>query len=343
MPTLNGDVNGQVTKRFLQMQAWLSAILPGQMDYLLPVSGDASFRHYYRVRSGQQSFIVMDAPPDKEDCFPFVQIAGGLAQLGVNTPEVNYADFDEGFLVISDFGDRLYLNELNSENAHSLYSKAFDALQMIQHCQAIPHYQLPEYSAAILRQEMSLFDAWYLSAYLNVSLTSQDMKALDVTRQHLIDVALSQPRVCVHRDYHSRNLMVVDGNTPGVLDFQDAVWGPVTYDLVSLLRDCYIDWSQQQVEFWALEYHQRLLDEKKLQNCSAQQFMYWFDCMGLQRHLKCIGLFPRLSIRDNKSGYLQYMRRIINYAMQVCQRYPELKMLENIIKRYASKNATVES
>lgn len=321
-------------ERIQSLTNWLADVLQIANPSLRALANDASFRRYFRVSAGDVHYVAMDAPPDKESCKPYVAIAKSFHRLGLNVPIIHAENIDQGFLLLTDFGDHLYLHELNSNTAAPLYQSAFNELLLMQSCQQIENYVLPTFDAALYRREISLFRDWYLEKYLNVVLSSREIDSLERTFQLLIDEALSQPQVCTHRDYHSRNLMVVAGDEqPGMLDFQDAVWGPITYDLLSLLRDCYIDWPPDQVEAWALQFQQQALKAGLLTQDDPQQFLRWFDWIGLQRHLKCIGIFSRLSQRDQKPGYLQYIPRIIRYAQRVCDRYPEFAELKPLLEK----------
>ncbi len=331
---------GQVVQdeREQQLQVWLAGVLETPYRRLIPLAGDASFRRYFRVDCGETSYVAMDAPPDKESCLPFVAIAKTFLKLGLNVPVIYAEDVSRGFLLLTDFGDELYVNALTKENANELYQHAFDDLLLIQSCTEIEGYVLPRFNRELYYKEMSLFRDWYLIKHLGISLSKMEWETLEEGFQLLIEAALAQPQMCVHRDYHSRNLIrVPESRQPGVLDFQDAVWGPVTYDLLSLLRDCYIDWPPEQVELWALHYQKQVTRVGLLEEVSQQQFLQWFDWIGLQRHLKCIGIFTRLKERDNKSSYLQYIPRVIRYAKSVCERYPELTDLNHFFERAEGK------
>ncbi len=297
---------------------------------LLPVSGDASFRRYFRVKSANHSWIAVDAPPEKESCEAFVNIALAWREEGVNVPEVIKIDFELGFMLLSDFGDRLYLPELNDNSAGTLYSKAVSELHLIQQCDAS---KLPPYDHALLAREIRLFPEWFLQGLLGLELSEQELAMLDQVEFMLIQSALEQPAVTVHRDYHSRNLMITNEHTPGVIDFQDAVKGPVTYDLVSLLRDCYISWPDPLIYQWVNAFKEALISDKRLPlDTTRAQFERWFDLMGIQRHLKVLGIFSRLKLRDGKSGYLKDIPLTLRYVSQAIQKYPELAALNSFIE-----------
>ncbi|MEH6470555.1 MAG: phosphotransferase, partial [Halopseudomonas sp.] len=258
---------------------------------LQPVSGDASFRRYFRVLSHNLSWIAVDAPPEKENSQPFVDIARAWEPLEIHAPQVHLANLEQGFMLLSDLGDVLYLDRLDDQSADLLYGQAMQTLTHIQQCRTILGEPLPAYDRALLQREMELFRDWFVGQLLGLTLTTYEQKLLDSVFESLIVSALAQPQVCVHRDYHSRNLMVIDGSAPGVIDFQDAVFGPVTYDLVSLLRDCYIDWPADRVQGWALDYADLAQQAGLMESVSPQRFLGWFDRMGMQRHLKAIGIF----------------------------------------------------
>lgn len=317
--------------RELLLRDWLTVILPTAPTQIAPASSDASFRRYFRVWFDGQTRIVMDAPPDKENCQPFVAIARAMRGLGLNTPEILAEDIKQGFLLLSDFGSQQYLAALNPRSANQLYGDALNALAQLQTGGDPSTSLLPPYDSALLHQEMELFRHWYLGRQVGLELSADEHQALDHTFAVLADNALEQPRVWVHRDYHSRNLMVTGVANPGVLDFQDAVVGAVTYDLVSLLRDCYIAWPRQQVESWALAHRARLQALGMADVEDAAQFLRWFDLMGAQRHLKAIGIFARLHLRDGKAGYLQDIPRTLGYVLEVSNRYSELAALQTLL------------
>lgn len=311
---------------------WLSAVLPAPLIHMAPASSDASFRRYFRVWYDDQTRIVMDAPPDKEDCRPFVAIAQALRGLGLNAPTVLDGDFNRGLLLLTDLGSRQYLAELNDHSVPGLYGDALEALARLQTSGDPDSALLPAYDAALLHREMDLFRDWFLGRLLALELSVAEQHTLDQTFAALSANALEQPQVWVHRDYHSRNLMVTDPDNPGVLDFQDAVVGAVTYDLVSLLRDCYIAWPRPQVETWALDHRARLRALGMTGLDDADQFLRWFDLMGVQRHLKAIGIFARLNLRDGKPGYLGDIPRTLGYVLTVAECYPELVGLRDLLR-----------
>lgn len=313
------------------LREWLDTVLPAPLTGMAPASSDASFRRYFRVWYDGQTRIVMDAPPDKEDCRPFVAIAQALRGLGLNAPEVLAGDLDQGLLLLTDLGGRQYLAELDERSVSGLYGDALDALARLQTGGDPSSPLLPPYDSALLHREMGLFRDWFLGRQLGFNLREDEHQVLDHTFALLADNALEQPKVWVHRDYHSRNLMVTDPDNPGVLDFQDAVVGAVTYDLVSLLRDCYVAWPRKQVESWALAHRARLRTLGMSGLDDAEQFLRWFDLMGTQRHLKAIGIFARLNLRDGKPGYLRDIPRTLGYVLAVADRYPDLAALRAML------------
>ena len=312
-------------ERLQQLKHWLESELDFSEYTLQPASADASFRRYFRVLHQGKSLIVMDAPPDNENSRPFIDVSRMLLAVGLNVPDVIDADLEQGFLLLSDLGSCSYLDELNAGSVERLYGDALSALLAIQTC--IPgDARLPAYDRELLLREMGLFREWLLGKHLAVTLDAAQAALVDAAFSLLVDNALEQPRVCVHRDYHSRNLMVTQRNNPGILDFQDAVIGPVTYDLVSLLRDCYIGWPRGQVEGWALGYRELALQSGILHEEHGDPigFLRWFDLMGMQRHLKAAGIFARLNHRDGKPGYLGDIPRTLTYVVDVASRYDEL-------------------
>jgi aminoglycoside/choline kinase family phosphotransferase len=318
------------------LKSWLGRELSCARPEIAPASADASFRRYFRVQHPLQedghSLIVMDAPPDKESTAPFIQVSRLLVGAGLHAPQVLAADSEAGFLLLTDLGQTDYLSALSEKNVDALYADALNAL-LVMHTQLSAAAQgLPPYDARLLRQEMELFREWYLKKHLILTLSAEQEATLDRVFSLLTATALAQPRVFVHRDYHSRNLMVTAENNPGILDFQDAMYGPVTYDLVSLLRDCYIAWPRAQVEQWALDYLHRLQEAGMVPRAmDDQNLLQWFDWMGVQRHLKATGIFARLSHRDHKHGYLQDIPRTLGYVREVCGRYPALTPLAELL------------
>ncbi len=312
-------------ERLKQLNEWLTETLGRSDSRVEPLAGDASFRRYFRVHCGDERHVAMDAPPDREDCRPFIRVAEAFSAIGLHVPEIRARDLDQGFLLLSDLGDRLYLDVLQEETVDRLYGDALGALTIIQACG--PREGLPPYDRDLLMREMELFREWLLERHLGLTLDAEAKALLRAAFDRLADNALEQPRVCVHRDYHSRNLMLTTSPNPGILDFQDAVLGPVTYDLVSLLRDCYIDWPRARVEAWARGYFDTAVHSGVLREEHETHFMRWFDLMGMQRHLKAAGIFARLDARDGKPGYLGDIPRTLGYIVEVAPDYAEMAPL----------------
>ena len=315
------------------LSAWVAATL-GTPDFALaPASADASFRRYFRItprepQRGHATLIAMDAPPPMEDCRPFVHVAGLLVAAGVHAPEVLASDLDRGFLLLTDLGTRTYLDALDGATAPSLYDDATAALVRWQ--LASRPGELPPYDEALLARELALFPEWYVGRHLGITLTADQATTLDRSFRAILDRNLAQPRVYVHRDYHSRNLMVCTAN-PGVLDFQDAVEGPVTYDLVSLLRDAYVAWTEEQQLDWAVRYWERARRAGLPVGADFGAFWRDFEWMGVQRQLKVLGIFARLCHRDGKAGYLADMPRVMAYLRAACGRYRALGPLLDLL------------
>jgi len=267
----------------------------------------------------------MDAPPDKEDCRAFIHITDLIRKAGVNSPEVIAQDLEQGFLLLSDLGTRAYLDHLDESHADSMYEDAIDALIKMQ---AIED-GLPPYDEKRLLDEMMLFETWYLNKHLSVELDDEEQTMLDAMFLLLITNAQKQPQVFVHRDYHSRNLMLLDEHNPGVIDFQDAVIGPVTYDLVSLFKDCYIEWPREKVEAWL-----DLYLSKTSRDIERAEFIRWFDLIGVQRHLKVLGIFSRLNYRDDKHQFLDDLPLTLKYVIDTCNLYTELKPLKDLLDKF---------
>ncbi len=316
----------------MALRDWAAAALDYPGARLETVSGDASFRRYFRIRRSQETWIAVDAPPEHENNPAFVAIANTLVDAGLQAPKVLDRNLEQGFLLLADLGDRLYLPALNEDNADALYDGAIDALVRMQKIRHVEGFELPDYDEALLRREMQLFPDWFLSRHLQLELDDEGRQRLADTFNRLCQSALDQPRVFVHRDYHSRNLMLVEDG-PGIIDFQDAVWGPITYDLVSLLRDCYIAWPDTRIEAWIARYQSRARAAGILPAMVAADFRRDFDLMGMQRHLKAIGIFARLNYRDGKDGYLKDIPRTFGYVREVAHRYPELAGFADWLER----------
>ena len=332
--------------RLIQLKQWLSA-LPGnpvKVDSIRPASSDASFRRYFRVDAdstgqsdadGGATLIVMDAPPPQEDVRPFVKVAQLFAEAGVAVPRILAQDVDNGFLLLSDLGATTYLNELNHDTAHKLYLDAIGALVLIQ-SQSRPDV-LPEYDRALLLRELMLFPDWYIGKHLGVTLNDKQTAELNKVFDALLANNLAQSQVYVHRDYHSRNLMVMQKGNPGILDFQDAVYGPITYDLVSLLRDAYIQWDEEMVLDWAIRYWELAKRAGLPVNSDIDAFYKDFEFMGVQRHLKVLGIFARLFHRDGKDAYLKDLPLVMEYTRKAAARYKELMPLVRLLDQLEEK------
>jgi len=329
-----------------ELAEWATTTLGTRAFSLAPASADASFRRYFRMTladavplaRGQRTLIAMDAPPAREDCRPFVHVARLLVAAGVHAPDVLAAELDRGFLLLTDLGDRTYLAALDAASAPHLYSDAIDALICWQ-C-ASRGGELPPYDEILLKRELDLFPDWYVARHLGIALAPAQAETLARAFRLVLDNNLAQPRVFVHRDYHSRNLMVCAQN-PGVLDFQDAVHGPITYDLVSLLRDAYIGWDEERQIDWAARYWERA---RKAGLPVAGDFgAFWsdFEWMGVQRQLKVLGIFARLCYRDGKAGYLDDMPRVMGYLRGACGRYRALGPLAKLLDELESRPQAV--
>ena len=317
--------------RGVALAAWLRNTLATSAFRLEPASEDASFRRYFRVRTGSRTRIAMDAPPPMEDCRPFVSVLGLLRNAGVNAPALHAADVEQGFLLLDDLGSRCYLDVIDDENADALYADAFEALLDMQ-CH-VGQGRVPRYDERRLRDELDLFRRWFVARHLGIELDDTLSLALDGTFEALIRVCKEQPQAFVHRDYHSRNLMHVDGHNPGVIDFQDAVEGPVTYDLVSLLRDVYVRWPEDRVAGWVDAYHDRAV-ARRLVGAGRERFRRWFDLTGVQRHLKIAGIFARLWHRDRKPRYLDDLPLTLGYLAEVSPRYPETEAVMRVLEEF---------
>ncbi len=320
-------------QRLELLKRWLSGPLALPEYDINPASADASFRRYFRITTADRTYVAMDAPPDKENTGPYIHIARHLFEIGLNVPEIIQVNEQQGFLLLSDLGSQQYLSALNGQSVAQLYGDAMNALLVLQEKGAVDDPAIPPYDRTLLMNEMGLFRDWYLQKHLGLTLDSQELALLDKAFSLLADSALAQPRVLVHRDYHSRNLMVTERRNPGVLDFQDAVVGAVTYDLVSLLRDCYIAWPRHQVEQWVAAYQQQAQARAIIPAVEQKQFLAWFDLMGVQRHLKATGIFARLNIRDGKPGYLNDIPRTLGYVLAVLPDYSDLADFYDFLQR----------
>lgn len=319
--------------RQTQLKQWLQTVLKKDNFTLTTASSDASFRRYFRVHFPEVTLIAMDAPPEKEDSAPFVKIAKHLLTLGLNAPQVIAEDLDFGFLVLKDLGDDTYLSQLNTQTAPTLYQDATAALIRMQSA-PLPA-DIADYDTDLLRREMALFPEWYIKAHLNITLDEKQQAVLDKTFSVLVDNILSQTQVMVHRDYHARNLMVTAENNPGILDFQDAVNGPITYDLVSLFKDAYIAWEESEIIDWTVRYWQAARGAGLQVPVDFSTFYRDFEWMGVQRHIKILGIFARLNYRDGKAAYLDDMPLVMDYLRAACERYVELRPMFQLLNQLA--------
>jgi aminoglycoside/choline kinase family phosphotransferase len=313
------------------LENWISGQFPEKRFMLAPASADASFRRYFRVVFEDGTLIAMDAPPQQEDCGPFLHVAQLFSAAGVHVPEILAQDQTQGFLLLSDLGSLTYLQALDElDSADRLYRDAISALLKMQMA-SVPGI-LPEYDEALLLREMHLFPEWYVTTHLNATLDASQKAELDQVFAQIVQRCLAQPNVFVHRDYHSRNLMVATPN-PGVLDFQDAVYGPITYDLVSLFKDAYIRWEEERILDWLIRYWEKARAIGLPVAADFAVFYQDFEWMGVQRHLKVLGIFARLWHRDGKEGYLQDIPLVLEYLRKACDRYRELNPLLMLLDR----------
>jgi aminoglycoside/choline kinase family phosphotransferase len=313
-----------IDARKLALTNWVALNTPENQHpiELHSLGSDAGFRRYFRFRNPSQ-WLAVDAPPETEDTHQFLTIARLMGQQGIRSPKILAADADQGFLLVEDFGDRLFLREANGQTADALYQQAMNTLLQL-HGSQDDSALIPRYDRALLRRELEIFSEWFVGNLLQHSLGDAERAMLDTLFIQLEHNALAQPQTFVHRDYHSRNLLLLDDNSLGVIDFQGALWGGVTYDLVSLLRDCYLRWPAEQVKRWALDYRTQAINANIIPAVSEAEFLRWFDWLGLQRHIKVLGIFARLCLRDNKTGYLNDLPLVIRYTLEVAEQYPEL-------------------
>ena len=289
-------------------------------------SSDASFRHYYRIKDSMHSSIVMDSSEQRESLEPFMEITQRLRDVGVRVPKILAVDVSEGYLMMEDLGDRHLLDTLDIYNFESFYDRAIDIIVQMQNADT---GSLPLYDAEFLHFEMGLMPEWYLQKHLGLELDNKQRVIVDRVLQSIVDEVVTQPQgVFVHRDFHSRNLMLTPRDEIVVIDYQDARVGAITYDLVSLLRDCYISFDREQIEALALSFR-----DKKGLSVDDATFIRWFDYMGLQRHIKVLGIFARLSIRDGKDGYLDDIPQTLDYILSIAQKYPQTKALVEIFDK----------
>lgn len=316
-------------QRLHLVHEWLAGLFPGRVHAIVPASADASFRRYFRATfEDGLTRIVMDAPPEHEDCRPFVHVAGLLHGAGIHAPEIIAQDLERGLLLLTDLGDTTYLDALDEANADGLFRDAIDALVKWQ--LASRQSVLPPFDEPLLRRELSLFPDWYVARHLGIPLTPAQQETLERMNALLLQNILAQPKVFVHRDYMPRNLMVCEDN-PGVLDFQDAVFGPITYDVASLFRDAFVSWEEARVLDWTVRYWEKARHAGLPVDPDFGTFYRGMEWMGLQRHLKVLGIFARINYRDGKPKYLADTPRFLNYVRQVACRYAQLTPLARLL------------
>ncbi|GAA5172502.1 aminoglycoside phosphotransferase family protein [Viridibacterium curvum] len=326
-------------QRLEQLHQWVAQQFPDQQTVITPASADASFRRYFRVALPDgNTRIVMDAPPEHEDCRPFIHVARLFGAAGAHVPEIHAEDLQQGFLLLSDLGSSTYLSALTDDNADTLYADALGALAAIQ--RASRPGLLPEYDRAHLLREMELFPVWYIARHKGVTLTEADSASLYEVFDRIIEVNLAEPKVFVHRDFHSRNLMLTAPN-PGVIDFQDAVYGPLTYDLASLFKDAYIEWPEERTIDWLVRYWEAARQIGLPVREDFADFHRDYEFMGAQRHIKVLGIFARLYHRDGKDGYLKDLPLVLKYLRKTCQRYTELRPLAHLLEKLDPEEGTV--
>jgi len=339
-----------VDARRLLLNRWVegfAAAFALHPETMVPASSDASFRRYFRIASSHAqhtSLIIMDAPPQQEDCRPFISVAARFAAAGVHVPRVLEQNLDDGFLLLTDLGTTTYLQRLDDQTAPALYRDACAALVRLQ--QHGTADGLPPYDETLLRRELELFPTWYVERHCGHTLSSAERAALDRMFSALISNNLAQPVVDVHRDYHSRNLMVDESGSaepyrnPGILDFQDAARGPITYDLVSLLRDAYVQWEEEQVLDWAIRYWEMARRAGLPVATDFADFWRDFEWMGLQRHIKVLGIFARLAHRDGKDNYLGDLPRVLHYTRRAAERYVGFGALVRLLDQLENRAVT---
>ncbi|HTV85670.1 MAG TPA: phosphotransferase [Dyella sp.] len=313
---------------------WTRTALGDPALTLAPASADASFRSYWRTYHEGRSWIVMDSPPTQEDPRPWLAIGERLRAAGLHVPAVYKTDLEQGFLLIEDLGSRLYLSSLNDTNADALYGDAMNALLRIQ--SRMDYADLPPFDQGVVMRGLEVMPEWFLGRHLKHTPDHAEQQILDAAFEVLLANMLEQPRCFVHRDFHSRNLLIVEDNNPGIIDFQGALAGPITYDLASLLRDAYVAWPRDRVHAWVESYRLRLREARILgDNVGPQRFLRWFDLTGMHRHIRVLGQFYRLWYRDGKSGYLADVPRVYHYVASVARSYPELHGLVALLERHA--------
>ena len=326
--------NDNADPRLHNMERWIAGLPGPAVERIAPASADASFRRYFRVHRGGVAQIAMDAPPEREGLESWLRVARILAATGVHVPQVIAVDAEQGFVLMADLGRQHYLEALgNGADPGPLYADAVDALVLLQSGDPAAIAELPAYDRELLMRELGLFPEWFLSRHLSLAPDDGERAVIAAAFDWLCDEALAQPVVLVHRDYHSRNLLVRPEGNPGIVDFQDAVQGPVSYDLVSLLKDCYVVWPRKRMLAWLDRYRDRAAAAGIAVGRDREEFLRWFDRMGLQRHLKVLGIFARLWHRDGKPGYLGDLPRVLDYALEVTSALPELATFDAFMRK----------
>ncbi len=320
-----------MNQRQSALAAWLKSCLSDHDVHMQALPADASFRRYFRVTTNGQSFIAMDAPPEKEPIHSFVYLAKHLRELKVPVPQIIAEDIQKGFLLLTDFGDHLLLHRINPSNADDLYQQAMDDLILMQANAKNNEWDIPKFDRQMISTELSNFKHWVLEKHSENTLSPIEHKIVDAALTWLTDEMLAQPQVFVHRDYHSRNIIVQANQKLGIIDFQDAVIGPISYDLVSLLRDCYISWPQEKVTQWMSYFYENLKQHHPI-DFSLAQYSAWFDIAGIQRHLKASFIFVRKWLRDNDNRYLADIPRTFAYIQHVIDKYPDLNAFAEILE-----------
>ena len=326
--------NDNADPRLLKLERWIAALPGPPVERIAPASADASFRRYFRVHRGGCTQVAMDAPPERESLDDWLRVARILAATGVHVPPVLAVDAEQGFVLMGDLGRQHYLEALgHGADPAPLYADAVDALVRLQSGDPAAAAELPRYDRELLMREMELFPEWFLARHLSLSPGAAERATIGAAFDWLADQALAQPVVLVHRDYHSRNLLVRPEGNPGIVDFQDAVRGPISYDLVSLLKDCYIVWPRAQLLAWLDRYREAAGAAGLSVGADRAEFLAWFDLAGLQRHIKVLGIFARLWHRDGKAGYLGDLPRVLDYTLAVTGAQPELAEFDAFLRR----------
>jgi hypothetical protein len=326
--------NDNADPRLQALERWIAGLPGAPVERIAPASADASFRRYFRIHRGGGTQIAMDAPPERESLDAWLRVARILAATGVHVPPVLAVDAEQGFVLIGDLGRQHYLDALGSgADPEPMYADAIDALVRMQSGGAASAAELPPYDRELLMRELALFPEWFVGRHLGLAPDAAERRATAAAFDWLCDQALAQPEVLVHRDYHSRNLLVRPEGNPGIVDFQDAVRGPISYDLVSLLKDCYIVWPRKRLLGWLDLYRAKAAAAGLDVGVDRDEFLQWFDCMGLQRHLKVLGIFSRLWHRDGKPGYLADLPRVLEYTLEAAAAEPALAEFDAFLRK----------